>query len=175
MDSFAFTVLVVILTGEGVYLAKEFLVVWRRNPQDVPLLFVLASTFVVSLPPAYYVLWSGRFEVFQFGYPLSTWCFGLILEIGFFVVFIAILRLKRRSLLLESVARSLAQLPRSAQFLVPLALFSGIAYGLLWGTWSTSGYEAAGKYIQNGLSGPELAVNGIQSTIFRSVLFPSVC
>jgi len=175
MDSFTFTVLVVLLTGEGVYLAKEFLVAWRRNPQNVALLFVLVSTFGVSLPPAYYVLLTGRFDVFEYGSPLSTWCFGLFLEIVFYGVFIAIFTLKRRAPLAESVARSLAHLPRPAQLLVLLALISGIAYGLLWGPWSTSGYEAAGGYIQTSLSSPDLAVNGIQMTIFRCVLFPSVC
>jgi len=175
MDSFTFTALVVILTGEGVYLAKEFLVAWRRNPRDVALLFVLSSTFLVSLAPAYYVLFTGRFDVFEYGSPLSTWCFGLLLEIVFLGVFITIFSLKRRTPLADSVARSLGHLPRPAQLLVLLTLVSGVAYGLLWGPWSSSGYEAAGGYIRNSLSGPDVTVNGIQMTIFRCVLFPSVC
>ncbi len=175
MDSLTFTILVVVLTGEGVYLATVFLVAWRRNAQDVPLLFVLVSAFVVSLPPAYYVLFTGRFEAFQFGYPLSTWCLGLVLEIVFFAVFIITLILKRSTPQLNSIAGTLDRLPRSGDLLLLLVVLSGIAYVWLWGPWSTNGYEAAGRYIQDSLSNPDVTVNSIQNTIFRTTLFPAVC
>jgi hypothetical protein len=175
MDSLTFAVLLMILTAQAFYLAKEFIVVWRRNPQDFPLFFVLISSFLFSLPPAYYVLLTGHFEALQFGYPLSTWCFGLILEVVFYAVFIATLILKRRAPLMESVARDLNHIPRPTQFLLFIALFSGVIYLLLWGPWSTSGYETAGSYVHINLSNPEVVVGGIQTTIFLSVLFPSVC
>jgi hypothetical protein len=175
MDSLSFTILVIILTGEALYLFKDLAVSWWRNPADALVLFLVVMGFLFSLGPAYYVLLTGHFEVFEFGFPLSAWCFGLTLEVVFCAVLIVMLSLKRRTPLLDSVARTLGRFPRPTHFLVFLALISGFAFMLLWGSWSTGGYEAAGNYIKDSLSTPDVTVAGIQMTIFRSVFFPSVC
>ena len=175
MDTLKFAVLLIVLTGEAAYLGKEFIAVWRRNPKDFPLFFVLMSSFLFSLPPAYYALFTGHFEGLQFGYPLSTWCLGLVLEVIFYAVFIATLLFKQRTPLLETITSDLDHIPGPAQFLIFVFLFSAIIYGLLWGPWSTSGYESAGSYVHISLSSPEVVVGGIQGTVFTSVLFPSVC
>jgi hypothetical protein len=170
-----FLLLVLILTGEGFYLGLHLMFSWRRTRRDILLFLVIVANFVVSLVPAYYVLITGHFDAFSFGYELSTWTLGLELEALFFAVFIMALGIKRTSPLMEAFARSLRHTPSSTGYLFLMLIVSGACYCLLWGPWTGAGYEAAGDYIKKSLNSPDVTVGGIQNTFLLAVVMPLIC
>jgi hypothetical protein len=166
-----FVILVLLLTCQAVFLAIICLKTWRTEPENLILLFVLYSNFLWSVPPAIVALVADDIEFYSFGYPLAYWDFGLLLEFVFFCIFIFVWILGRRRtpLIREQVLRS-----STIHFVVVVALLAGAFYFLLTGPWTGAGYETAGDYVKANLASDEVTIGGIQNTVYRDFVLPSI-
>jgi len=171
----SFVALLIVLTYEGVYLARRFWRSWGSRGTDVCLVFVLISAFLVSLPPAYYCIFTGNVESLTFRFGLGTWLRGLAMEVVFYGVFILVFRWKRADTSAERLAGSLRATPDSLAFLIALLVASLVCYWALMGVWTDAGYEAAGNYYRANLASDESAMSTVQGTFYRGLIIPLVC
>ncbi|MGC2741660.1 MAG: hypothetical protein WA672_00630 [Candidatus Angelobacter sp.] len=168
-----FGVLVLLLACQALYLTVDALKSWMSRPEKRIIVFVLYSNYLWSLVPALAAVITGKVEVFTFGYGIETWNFGLFLETVFFFIFIIVWKL------IPAPRQSKPHIANITDpviaFIILVAVAGAILYFALTGPWTGSGYEAAGDYVNSSLASEQVTKGGLQMTMYRSVILPSLC
>ena len=175
MSETEFLILIGWIALLGFYLSRQCWRSWRGDRADSILIIVIYAHFVWSLFPAIAADAIRELDVFTFGYPLSVWSRGLLLDTVFFSVFLIMLKYMRKRAIFEKWASRLRSTPSPVGFLTWILLLAACLYLLMEGPWTGVGYEGAGRYIQDDLSSADVTVGGVQLTIYRCILVPALC
>lgn len=169
-----FLALTGLFTVECIFLGRE---AFRRDRTctDWPLIILLFRILTISLTPALLAALSGDYSSYLFGYDLDVWCRGIWMDVVFFAIFLITVRHKARSAIMSRTAVFFREFPAPVGFMLAILTIGGVLYFALEGPWTSAGYEAAGMLVRTDLGSAAITVGGIQNTVYRIVIVPSLC
>lgn len=142
----------------------------------LPLFSVVVVAMLGGLIPALFAIVTRDYDVINFGFPLSTWTLGLVIEIVYFGFYLLGFRfaVKRLFRPVDRLATKFRETPHAWFLVLFIFLFAIAAQARFAGPWSSEGYESAGRYTVTRLNDASVVEGGIERFVSLAFVMPAL-